>query len=118
MSDELANRLLIARDLALQAGQQTLHYFGHDGLRIDLKKDASPVTIADREAEQMIRERIAGEFPDDAILGEEFGPQAGSSGWRWIIDPIDGTKSFIHGVPLYAVLVGVELNEQIQIGVI
>jgi histidinol phosphatase-like enzyme (inositol monophosphatase family) len=66
----------------------------------------------------MIRQRVADEFPQDAILGEEFGEQAGTSGWRWIIDPIDGTKSFIHGVPLYAVLIGIELNEQSQIGVI
>ena len=118
MSDDVTSRLSVARELALEAGKLTLKYFRQDDLRVDLKKDASPVTIADREAEELIRKRVAAEFPQDGILGEEFGEQPGTSGWRWIIDPIDGTKSFIHGVPLYGVLIGVELNEQSQIGVI
>ena len=77
-------------------------------MQIDLKRDATPVTIADRESEQLLRRLIGEAFPHDGILGEEFGEQTGTSGFRWILDPIDGTKSFIHGVPLYAVLIGIE----------
>ena len=66
------------------------------------------MTVADRQAEQLLRERIAAAFPDDAILGEEFPDRPGTSGYRWILDPIDGTKSFIHGVPLYGTLIGLE----------
>lgn len=118
MHDEASKRLELAIDAAREAGRLTLRYFRRSDLAVDLKRDATPVTIADREAEALLRERIAGAFPDDGILGEELGEQSGTSGYRWILDPIDGTKSFIHGVPLYAVLVGVEHAGQSQIGVI
>src|SRR5262245_22109763 len=108
MQDEIAKRLQLAIDTAREAGQLTLQYFQRGDLAVDLKHDATPVTIADREAEKLLRERIAAACPDDGILGEELGEKPGTSGYRWILDPIDGTKSFIHGVPLYAVLVGVE----------
>src|SRR5690606_36519905 len=72
---------------------------------------------ADREAERLIRERIADAFPDDAILGEEFGEQHGTSGWRWILDPVDGTKSFVHGVPLFGTLIGIENDGRAEVGV-
>ena len=65
------------------------------------------MTVADRRREELLRERIAERFPQDGILGEEFGSVAGSSGFQWMLDPIDGTKSFIHGVPLYTTLVAV-----------
>jgi histidinol-phosphatase len=118
MQDELTTRLELAIDAADEAGELTLRYFRRDDLAVELKRDASPVTIADREAEKLLRERIAAVFPDDAILGEELGERSGTSGYRWILDPIDGTKSFIHGVPLYAVLIGVEHAGQSTIGVI
>ncbi|HTQ38735.1 MAG TPA: inositol monophosphatase family protein [Pirellulales bacterium] len=108
MSDALSDRLKLAVDAAREAGALTLRYFRRGDLQVDLKHDASPVTVADRESEQLLRRRIAAAFPEDGILGEEFGEQSGTSGYRWILDPIDGTKSFIHGVPLYAVLIGVE----------
>jgi histidinol-phosphatase len=108
MQDQITKRLELAIDAAREAGQLTLQYFQRSDLAIDLKHDATPVTIADREAEKLLRERIATSFPHDGILGEELGEKPGASGYRWILDPIDGTKSFIHGVPLYAVLVGVE----------
>ena len=108
MQDEISKRLKLAIDAAREAGQLTLRYFQRSDLAVDLKHDATPVTIADREAEKLLRERIAAAFPEDGILGEELGEKPGTSGYRWILDPIDGTKSFIHGVPLYAVLVGVE----------
>lgn len=75
---------------------------------VDWKGDASPVTEFDRGTERRLRDLIACEFPHDAILGEEFDEVAGTSGYRWIIDPIDGTRPFIHGVPLFGSLVAVE----------
>lgn len=118
MSIDLTSRLNLARAVAREAGELTLRYFLKTDLQVDLKQDASPVTIADREAEQLVRARVAAAFPDDGILGEEFGEQSGKSGFRWIIDPIDGTKSFIHGVPLYAVLIGIEHEQESRVGVI
>jgi histidinol phosphatase-like enzyme (inositol monophosphatase family) len=104
----MSPRLALAVEIAIEAGRHTLKYFRRAELQVDRKADQSPVTVADREAELLLRERIAAAFPDDAILGEEFPERAGTSGYRWILDPIDGTKSFIHGVPLYGTLVGIE----------
>ncbi len=111
-------RMQCALAAAREAGQLTLRYFRSDDLAVELKTDLSPVTVADRQAEQLLRKRINERFPADGILGEEFGEQAGSSGYRWILDPIDGTKSFIHGVPLYGTLVGVEFEGRGVLGVI
>ena len=115
---DIDSRLQFALSAAEEAGQLTLRYFRGAQFEIELKEDATPVTNADREAEQLLRKRIAATFPNDAIVGEEFTPQPGSSGFRWIVDPIDGTKSFIRGVPLYGTLVGVEQDDQSVIGVI
>jgi histidinol phosphatase-like enzyme (inositol monophosphatase family) len=114
---DLVPRLELALAAAREAGRLTLRYFRSDSLAVELKHDASPVTVADRQAEQLLRERIVGQFPSDAILGEEFPETPGTSGYRWIVDPIDGTKSFIRGVPLYGTLVGVEYQRQSVIGV-
>lgn len=114
---ELSQRFELAKTWATEAGQSTLDHF-QKGVAVERKDDASPVTIADRNAEQILRERISAEFPDDAILGEEFGEQAGKSGFRWILDPIDGTKSFISGVPLYGTLVGIEYASKAVAGII
>ena len=114
---ELVDRWTFAVELAKAAGRHTLNYFQHD-LQVDRKTDDSPVTIADREAELLARERIAQSFPHDAILGEEFAETSGTSGYRWIIDPIDGTKSFIAGVPLYSTLIGLEHSGRSVAGVI
>ncbi len=105
-SDPLLARLELARQIAADAGRITLKYFRDPQLAVDRKADASPVTVADRESEQFMRAEIAKHFPDDGIVGEEFGQQEGSSEYRWVLDPIDGTKSFISGVPLYGCLVG------------
>ncbi|MCH7729328.1 MAG: histidinol-phosphatase [Planctomycetes bacterium] len=118
MSYEIVSRLELAKTIAVEAGQLTLDHFQHDSLEVIRKSDDSPVTIADREAEQLLRQRIAAAFPGDGILGEEFGEELGSSAYRWILDPIDGTKSFISGVPLFGTLVGVERENQSEIGVI
>lgn len=117
-NSELDSRWKFAQTVAREAGQVTLRYFQTGGVQVDRKSDDSPVTVADREAEIHLRARIQAEFPDDAILGEEFGELPGTSGYRWILDPIDGTKSFIHGAPLYTTLVGVEHEQRGKIGVI
>ena len=101
---DLKPRLDFALDAAQEAGKIILDYYQQSSLKVDHKGDNSPVTIADKSAEQRIRDGIANHFGDDGILGEEFGEQAGSSGYRWILDPLDGTKSFIHGVPLFGTL--------------
>lgn len=106
-----------AVDLARAAGDITLHYFRR-GVEADRKSDGSFVTVADREAESYLRGAIEKSFPGDAILGEEEGERPGTSGRRWIIDPIDGTYSFVHGVPLYGVLIGLEIDDQPALGVV
>ena len=115
---DITARLELALHAAREAGQLTLRYFQTDGLAVELKSDASPVTVADRQSEQLLRERIAARFPRDGILGEEFPESPGTSGYRWILDPIDGTKSFIRGVPLYGTMVGVEQGGQSVVGVV
>jgi histidinol phosphatase-like enzyme (inositol monophosphatase family) len=115
---ELASRLDLAVGAAREAGQLTLGFFQREDLTVERKADNSPVTAADRQAEQLLRRRIREVFPDDGILGEEFGEEAGTSGFRWILDPIDGTKSFICGVPLYGTLIGVERAGASVVGVI
>lgn len=105
--------------LARQAGDITLKYFQNPELAVEAKSDDSPVTIADRETEKFIREEVARLFPGDMVVGEEFGEGPGEKGARrWIVDPIDGTKSFIHGVPLYGVMIGVEEAGQMVGGVV
>jgi histidinol phosphatase-like enzyme (inositol monophosphatase family) len=101
-------RLIAMIDVAASAGDHTLKYFRSDDLVVDAKSDASPVTIADREAEQLVRKLLAEKFPNDAVQGEEFAEQAGTSPYRWVVDPIDGTKSFVCGVPLYSTLLALE----------
>jgi len=105
-----------AIDLAYRAGRITLGYF-NAGVRPDYKPDDTPVTAADRAAEEFIRGEIEKRYPNHAILGEEFGEsvKTGAS-HRWIIDPIDGTKSFMRGVPLYGVLIGLEIDGVIRVG--
>jgi len=113
----LRSYLDFALATAQGAGQITLRYFQQNFETIR-KADNSPVTIADREAEQFIRAEIGRHFPDHAIVGEEFGETAAAgSHFRWFIDPIDGTRSFVRGVPLYAVLMGLEIAGKIAIGV-
>ncbi|MEZ6052856.1 MAG: histidinol-phosphatase [Planctomycetaceae bacterium] len=115
--DATQSRMTFAVDIAREADELILRFYQHPELAVELKSDASPVTVADREAERLMRERISETFPDDAILGEEFGEKSGTSGWRWILDPVDGTKSFVHGVPLFGTLIGVEKDGRAEVGV-
>jgi histidinol-phosphatase len=116
-NQELKELLDFAVDLARRAGDITYRHF-KGSFVAERKADNSFVTVADREAESYLRARIARAFPDDSILGEEEGEQAGASNRRWILDPIDGTYSFVHGVPLYGVLIGLEIEDQPVLGVV
>src|SRR5690349_17288327 len=111
-------RLRLAVAAARAAGKVTLQWFRQSALPVERKGDGSPVTAADRASETLLREQISAQFPDDAILGEEFGEKPGTSAYRWVLDPIDGTKSFITGVPLYTTLVAVMKDNEPLIGVI
>ncbi len=102
---------------AYEAGRLTLGYFGTAAARPEFKSDDTPVTAADREAEKLIRARISGRYPAHAIVGEEYGADEGDGGdHRWIVDPIDGTKAFVRGVPLYGVLIGLEIGGVCEVG--
>lgn len=113
-----AGRLAAMVELAIGAGAQTLPFYQQQDLEVEAKSDDSPVTIADRTAEQWARQQLAERFPDDAVEGEEFSDTAGTTRYRWIVDPIDGTKSFVCGVPLYSTLVALECDGQPLGGVI
>jgi histidinol-phosphatase len=104
--------------LCQEAGRRTLQWFGSDALEIEQKGDGTPVTAADKDAERFLREEIARAFPGDGILGEEEAPTASTTGRRWVIDPIDGTKAFTCGVPLYSNLLALEDEHGIAVGVI
>ncbi|MEI6846923.1 MAG: histidinol-phosphatase [Chlorobiaceae bacterium] len=114
----MTSELQLALEMAEQAGRLTLGYFSRKSLQVFTKRDASPVTEADRKAEELIRGFIASKYPADGVLGEEFDERPSSNNRRWIIDPIDGTKAFIHGVPLYGVMIALEVNGSIQLGVV
>lgn len=107
-----------AVETAYLAGRLTLGYFQAD-TPAGFKSDGTPVTEADRKAEEVIRHRIEKRYPGHAVIGEEYGATGGEKEThRWIIDPIDGTKSFIHGVPLYGVLIGLEIDGIVEVGVV
>ena len=115
---EHEGRLVAMIEVAQAAGKHTLNYFGRADLVIDAKADESPVTVADREAEQLVRREIISRFPHDTIQGEEFSEQPGTSPYRWVVDPIDGTKSFVCGVPLYSTLLALEFDGEPLAGII
>lgn len=104
--------------LTREAGELTLRWFRSDALDVEHKGDGTPVTVADKAAERYLRERIGAAHPDDSIIGEEEDNVSGSSGRTWIIDPIDGTKAFTHGVSLYCNLLAVEDEHGPAVGVI
>jgi histidinol phosphatase-like enzyme (inositol monophosphatase family) len=116
-ADELKEILDFAVEAAREAGEITLRYF-RKSFETRLKGKDNFVTQADVEAEEFLRRRISERFPEDSIIGEEGGESAGASARRWIIDPIDGTYSFVHGVPFYGVLLGVEVEGEPSVGVV
>jgi histidinol-phosphatase len=113
MNADWRTRYDLAVEAARKAGALAREYY-ETTFTVEHKADDSPVTIADRRAEELIRALVTESFPNDGFLGEEYGDQAGTSGFRWVIDPIDGTKSFIRHIPIWATLIGLEYqNEQI-----
>jgi histidinol phosphatase-like enzyme (inositol monophosphatase family) len=116
-NEPIRSLLDFAVEAAWQAGKITLHYFQTD-ISADSKADGTVVTVADRRSEERLRSMIEKRFPEHGILGEEFGERKGSSPHVWIIDPIDGTSSFVRGVPLYGVLMGLEIDGEMKLGVI
>src|SRR3954469_18777620 len=113
MNPEWKSRYELAVDAAQRAGRLARRFFpdttaAEFARRVERKADDSPVSPADRGAEQLLRQVLLGAFPKDCFLGEESDPAAGTSGYRWIVDPVDGTRSFVRGIPLWATLVGLE----------
>jgi histidinol phosphatase-like enzyme (inositol monophosphatase family) len=115
MPRDLTELLGFAQEIAWEAGRSTLGLFQR-GVTVEVKDDASPVTVADREAETIMRRAIAARYPGHDVVGEELGEESHGSSHRWILDPIDGTRSFIHGVPLYSSLVGLEIDGEMTVG--
>lgn len=119
-----SERLEFAIETATQAAALTLRFFQARDFQTETKADGSAVTTADREAEELVRAAISNRFPRDSVLGEEYGSTPGVPGnqgtdcFRWIVDPIDGTASFIHGVPLFGTMLACERGGRIIIGVI
>jgi histidinol phosphatase-like enzyme (inositol monophosphatase family) len=116
MDGELTRFLDFAVETAWLAGRLTLAHY-QTGVAIERKADRSVVTIADRAAEQLIRQRIAARFPDHAIVGEEFGADSKSAACTWFVDPIDGTASFVRGVPFFGTLMGLVIDGTPAVGV-
>ena len=114
-STRLSLLLEAARDAARVAGDIAMRHY-RTALAVESKADGSPVTIADREAEDAVREWIADRFPEDAIEGEELGITRGHARRRWVIDPIDGTKTFVRGVPLWGALIAVVEGREVLAG--
>lgn len=104
-----------AEEVARKAGDVALGFF-RQGVTVDTKGDGTPVTVADRTAEKTAREWLEARFPEDGILGEEFGETRPGARRRWILDPIDGTKTFIRGVPLWGTLVALAEGDRILVG--
>lgn len=105
-------------ELAAESGAFIRPLFGHRGLAVESKSDHSPVTAADRGAEEMMRAMIKKRFPDHGIIGEEYGNERADAEYVWVLDPIDGTKAFITGVPLWGTLIGLLHHGQPMLGCI
>ena len=106
----------VCRDVARQAGELALRHAAR-GISAEDKSDDSPVTVADRECERLIVEGLRAAFPDDGFLGEEGASDPGRSGRRWIVDPIDGTRDFVRGLPTWSNLIGLEADGEVVVGV-
>jgi histidinol phosphatase-like enzyme (inositol monophosphatase family) len=114
--ERLSDQLAFAVEVAWRAGRSALAHY-QTGIASETKSDASPVTIADRNAERLARDLIEKRFPNDGIIGEEFGSVREDAVRRWILDPIDGTRTFVRGVPLFGCLLALEEDKQPVIGV-
>ena len=117
MSPPYADDLALALRLADMADRLTLSAFRRSDLVVETKPDLTPVTEADRGVERALREELARQRPDDVVLGEEYGGSE-TSGRRWIIDPIDGTKNYVRGVPVWATLIALAVDDDVVVGVV
>jgi histidinol-phosphatase len=117
MTADWNDRYHAAIAAAREAGKFALQHFDQE-IAVEWKEDNSPVTLADRGAEGLLRDMLLRQFPSDGFLGEETGHAPGTSGYRWIIDPIDGTRSFVRGIPLWATMVGLEYKGEQIAGVV
>ena len=108
----------VALRLAQRGGRYTRRYFRRPGLKVIRKADGSPVTAVDRETEQLLRRILADHYPTHAIVGEEYGQTPAAGNLCWYIDPIDGTQSFLHGIPLYTILIALFDGSQPLLGLI
>ena len=117
MPREIAELVELAELAARSSAEVIMPHF-RSTLNVQRKPDGSPVTIADKKAEECIVELIRTRRPNDAWVGEEFGSQQGSSGYKWIIDPIDGTIAFVHGVPLFGTLIALEKDGRMLLGLV
>ncbi|HTX45738.1 MAG TPA: inositol monophosphatase family protein [Solirubrobacteraceae bacterium] len=114
----MADDLALALELADLADEITIGRFRAGDLLVDTKPDMTPVTEADRAVEKLLRDRLSARRPDDAVAGEEFGVGGDGSGRRWIIDPIDGTKGYVRGMPIWATLLALEIDGEASVGVV
>jgi histidinol-phosphatase len=114
----VADDLSLALQMADEADALTLDRFGALDLRIDTKPDLTPVTDADESAEELLRGLLMANRPDDAVLGEEFGGTAVFAGRQWVLDPIDGTKNFVRGVPVWSTLIALLEDGVPTVGVV
>ena len=112
------NELLAFAKLLADASAGIIRHYYRTGYDVDIKSDESPVTIADRRAEQIMRELIAREYPDHGILGEEYGEHLPGARYRWVLDPIDGTKAFVSGTYLFGTLIALLKDGRPALGVI
>jgi histidinol-phosphatase len=110
--------LALALELADVADAITLGRFGAKDLLVETKPDLTPVTEADRAVELALRERLAAVRPQDSVIGEEYGADDGAGPRRWIIDPIDGTKSYVRGIPTWTTLIGLSVDDEVTVGVV
>jgi histidinol-phosphatase len=110
--------LQLALRLADLADEITLARYQSLDLEVEKKPDLSPVTDADRAVEQALIDQLAIHRPDDGIIGEEFGERKGNSGRTWVIDPIDATKNFVRGVPVWATLIAEMQGDEVRVGVV
>jgi histidinol-phosphatase len=113
---EVGELLEAATEWGKEAGEFTMRYYGHR-VQFEDKLDGTPVTVADRGAEQLLRERISARFPDHAVLGEEYGESNAGARVRWVLDPVDATRAFARGVPIFGVLIGIEVAGEPVVGV-
>src|SRR5687768_13024796 len=113
----LADDLALAHELADSADAITMERFRALDLQVESKPDLTPVSDADRSVEQALRALVQSRRPGDALLGEEYG-EVGDGDRRWVVDPVDGTKNFVRGVPVWATLVALQVQGEVAVGVV